>query len=116
MITRKPKSLPGLDCSGPYKVLPPTFAGIKKLVDRVGFDAAAASCAVSYPDTDDASHDMVREFLADLTMMDAVERQTAISEFSAYVEDLKLSFSDPTKKAEPDKEPDKEPENPENKA
>ena len=92
MFTRKPKSVPGLDFSGPCKVLPPTFAGVKKLVERVGFDVAAASCAVSDPDFD-APHDLVREFLSDITLMDAVERQTAIRDFSEYVSDLEKSSS-----------------------
>lgn len=87
MIRRNAKPVPGLDCSGENKVFPPTFCGVKELVHRVGFNAAAAQFSQSDP-VDDASHDIVRDFLSDLNYMDAVERQTAISEFSEFVDSL----------------------------
>lgn len=88
MIRRNAKPVPGIDCSGENKVCPPTFCGVKELVRRVGFDAAAAQVSKPDYDSDDASHDIVRDFLSDLNYMDAVERQTAISEFSEFVDSL----------------------------
>lgn len=97
MFTRKPKHFTGLDHGGPTKVLPPTFGGVKQLVERVG--ESAAKLAYSVPDQvedDDASHDLVRDFLSEIRFMDAVERQTAIREFSDFVSELQNSqFSNP---------------------
>lgn len=92
MFTRKPKHFTGLDHSGPTLVLPPTFGGVKQLVERVG--ESAAKLAYSVPDQvedDDASHDLVRDFLSEIRFMDAVERQTAIREFSDFVSELQNS-------------------------
>lgn len=112
MIRRNAKPVPGLDCSGENKVCPPTFCGVKELVRRVGFKGAAAQFVQSEP-VDDASHDIVRDFLSDLNYMDAVERQTAISEFSEFVDSLQKESksrqpSGSAPKSEPQGEPPKE--------
>ena len=88
MIKRKPIHYKGLDHSGPCKVLPPTFLGVRNLVNQVG--QSIAEKMYSQPDDveEDASHDLVREFLNELTYADKVERQTLIQEFSSFVSDL----------------------------
>lgn len=112
MIRRNAKPVPGLDCSGENKVCPPTFCGVKELVRRVGFQGAAAQFVQPEP-VDDASHDIVRDFLSDLNYMDAVERQTAISEFSEFVDSLQKESktrqpAGGAPKSEPQGEPPKE--------
>lgn len=88
MIKRKPTHYVGLDHSGPHKVLPPTFLGVRNLVNQVG--QSMAEKMYSQPDDveEDASHDLVREFLNELTYADKVERQTLIQDFSSMVSDL----------------------------
>lgn len=93
MIRRSKVHFKGLDFSGPCKVLPPTFGGIRQLVERVGEEAARLQFAVSAPDVDDAPHDLVREFLVELRTADKVERQTLINEFGDYIDSLKESVS-----------------------
>lgn len=94
MIYKVPKHYAGLDHSGPCKVLPPTFGGIRQLVDRVGEEAAKASF-ITPPDPDNASTDLVRDFLQELTYSDKVERQTLIRDFSSFVKDLQEKGSKP---------------------
>lgn len=95
MFTRKKAHFAGLDCSGPNKVLSPTFCGVNELVRRVGESAAFAQ----FPHEqvldaeDDAPKDLVRDLLSDLPYMDAVERQTAIREFSEFVNNLQFEKS-----------------------
>lgn len=88
MIKRKPTHYTGLDHSGPCKVLPPTFLGVRNLVNQVG--QSMAEKMYSQPDDveDDESKDLVREFLSELTYADKVERQTLIQDFSSMVADL----------------------------
>lgn len=93
MIRRSKVHFKGLDFSGPCKVLPPTFGGIRQLVERVGEDVARMQFAVSAPDVDDAPHDLVREFLVELRTADKVERQTLINDFGDYIDSLKESIS-----------------------
>lgn len=98
MFTRKQIHFKGLDCSGPNKVLPPTFCGVKELVRRVGESAAFAQFAheSEIVAEDDAPKDLVRDLLNDLPYMDAVERQTAIREFSEFVNNLQFENSQPS--------------------
>lgn len=79
----------GIDAKGPNKVLPPTFEGIKNLVQRVGEDFAKSQFA-SEPESPEANlpKDTLRDFLNELQFADNVERQTLIREFSDYVNDL----------------------------
>lgn len=103
MFYKVKKHTVGLDHSGPCKVLPPTFGGVKQLVERLGEDAAKAQF-VTPPDVDDASTDIVRDFLQELTYSDKVERQTLINDFNSYIKDLKVSssaFSNKSKSVEP---------------
>lgn len=97
MFTRKKAHFAGLDCSGPNKVLPPTFCGVKELVRRVGESAAFAQFAhePEMEAEDDSPKDLVRDLLSDLPYMDAVERQTAIREFSEFVNNLQFENSQP---------------------
>lgn len=88
MIKRKPVHYKGLDHSGPCKVLPPTFMGVRNLVNQVGESMAQKMYAHDDDLEEDASHDLVRDFLQDLTYADKVERQTLIQEFSSFVSDL----------------------------
>lgn len=90
MFYKVKKHTVGLDHSGPCKVLPPTFGGVKQLVERLGEDAAKAQF-ITPPDFDDASTDLVRDFLQELTYSDKVERQTLINDFNSYIKDLKSS-------------------------
>lgn len=94
MFYKSNRHFDGLDHSGPCMVLPPTFGGIRQLVERVGESAAKLAYPVT-PPVDDASHDLVRDFLQDLTYADKVERQTLIREFSTMVKDLSDSASTP---------------------
>ena len=95
MFTRNKAHFEGLDCSGPNKVLPPTFCGVKELVRRVGESSAFAQFAhePEFEAEDDAPKDLVRDLLSDLPYMDAVERQTAIREFSEFVNNLNFENS-----------------------
>ena len=87
----------GLDCSGPCKVLPPTFEGVKALVARVGEDMARAQCALGMDSDDDdtPSQGLVRDFLYDFQQADKVERQTLVREFEEYVGQLEKSVNTP---------------------
>lgn len=115
MIRRKKIHFKGLDFSGPCKVLPPTFGGIRQLVERVGEDVARMQFAVSAPDVDDAPHDLVREFLVELRTADKVERQTLINEFGDYIDSLRASALSPLEKEPaPEPAPEPQPEIPEN--
>lgn len=91
MFYKVKKHTVGLDHSGPCKVLPPTFGGVRQLVERVGEEVAKAQF-VTPPDVDDASTDLVRDFLQDLTYSDKVERQTLINDFNSYIKDLQNSI------------------------
>lgn len=88
MIKRKPIHFTGLDHSGPCKVLPPTFQGVKSLVNQVGENMAKAMYSKPDDVEDDASKDLVRDFLEELTYADKVERQTLVQEFSDFVCEL----------------------------
>lgn len=95
-VTIKPKGLRiynGLDCSGETKVLPPTFKGIKDLVNRVGeFNAKAMFPQEdSRVSPDDEQKDIVRDFLQEYQLADKVERQTLINEFNSYIDSININ-------------------------
>lgn len=93
MFTRNPKHYKGLDHSGECKVLPPTFNGVRNLVERVGQDMAEQMYSQKDDIEEDASRDIVRDFLSELRYADKVERQTLINDFRDYVSDLKAASS-----------------------
>lgn len=97
----------GLDCSGPCKVLPPTFEGVKALVARVGEDMARAQCALGMDsdDEDTPSQGLVRDFLYDFQQADKVERQTLVNEFEDYVKALEAKSKESTPEPVPNPEP-----------
>lgn len=96
----------GLDCSGPNKVLPPTFEGIRALVDKVGEPAAFVAFSSSPVDEDVPIEKQVFEdFLADYNLAsDKVERLTLLDEFRHYLSDVEESLQNPTPPAAPAKE------------
>lgn len=109
----------GLDCSGPNHVMPPTFEGVKNLVERVGLAGAiAASVGEEEPETQET--DMFDEFMTELRYCDKVDRIQITREFKEYVgslEDQLMKLKpepelEPTEDPEPTKEPEltKEPE------
>lgn len=94
MFRKKPIHYVGLDCSGPSKVLPPTFEGIQSLVKRVGeSQAMALYSADSHDET--PSEGIVRDFLAEYKTADKVERQTLVREFEDFVADLEAKSKEP---------------------
>lgn len=90
--SKKKPSYKGLDCSGEYVVMPPTFCGISELIRRAGSETAAAAL---YPDSnkDFEGEDVVRDFLQELEFTDKVERQGLIEEFADYVKSLEEQMS-----------------------
>ena len=109
---RGKREFKGLDCSGPNHVMPPTFEGVKKLVDRVGYAGAiAASAGEDEPESQEA--DMFDEFMTELRFCDKVDRIQITREFKEYVGSLedfaKKSGSKPEPKTEPKPEPKLEP-------
>lgn len=94
MFYKVKKHYSGLDHSGPCMVLPPTFGGVRQLVDRVG-EVAAKAQFITPPDPDDASNDLVRDFLQELTYADKVERQTLINDFNSMIKDLSKQSKKP---------------------
>lgn len=110
MFTRKPKHFTGLDHSGECKVLPPTFLGVRNLVERVGQDMAEQMYSQKDDIEEDASRDIVRDFLSELRYADKVERQTLINDFRDYVSDLQAASSPaPEAKEEPEEKVKPEP-------
>lgn len=112
MFTRKPKHFIGLDHSGECKVLPPTFLGVRNLVERVGQDMAEQMYSQKDDIEEDASRDIVRDFLSELRYADKVERQTLINDFRDYVSGLQAGSSsspDPEAKEEPEEKAKPEP-------
>lgn len=113
MFTRNPKHFKGLDHSGECKVLPPTFQGVRNLVERVGVDMAHQMYSQKDDIEEDASRDIVRDFLSELRYADKVERQTLINEFRDFVSDLKAaSPSSPAPEAKEETEERVKPESP----
>lgn len=103
----------GLDCSGKSQVLPPTFEGIRSLVNKVGEDAAYAAFPNSFePETTTIEEDIVLDFVDDLNhASDKVERLTLLEEFSGYLDQVKASMeSSPASEAPPATEDAKKPE------
>ena len=94
MLRKKPIHFEGLDCSGPSKVLPPTFEGIKSLVNRVGESQAMALYSVDSHD-ETPSEGLVRDFLAEYKTADKVERQTLVREFENFVAELEAKSKEP---------------------
>ena len=105
------RSYSGLDCSGPNRVLPPTFEGVRKLVDRVGEQAAALTFS-NPPVTDEPNFEegIFLDFLDDFNnASDKVERLTLLREFNQYLDGVKQDLETPPE-PEPELEPEKSPE------
>lgn len=109
MLRKKPIHFEGLDCSGPSKVLPPTFEGIKSLVKRVGESQAMALYSVESHD-ETPSEGIVRDFLAEYKTADKVERQTLVRDFEDFVADLEARSLETRSKEPAGEEPSPEPE------
>lgn len=106
MNLRKHLSYKGLDCSGEYKVLPPTFQGIRSLVERAGGNEDAVAAAFPPLDfVDDKEHSLVGEFVTELQNCDKVERIELVRQFDSYVKDLRESSKKPSGK-DPEKDPE----------
>lgn len=99
MNLRKHLSYKGLDCSGEYKVLPPTFQGIRSLVQRAGGNEDAVAAAFPPLDfVDDKEHSLVGEFVTELQNCDKVERIELVRQFDSYVKELRESSDDKGKR------------------
>lgn len=92
MFYRKPRSYKGLDHSeAESKVLPPTFAGVKSLVSKLGSEDAVLA---TYPvhSLDGPEGELFQEFLSAFETADKVERQTLYAEFKDYLNSIKESI------------------------
>lgn len=101
MNYRKKLSYKGIKCSGETKVLPPTFQGIKALVNRAGGNEDVVSA--TFPPlkfVDDQEHSLVAEFVTELQNCDKIERVDLVRQFDQYVKDLRK---------QPEKQPEKQP-------
>lgn len=91
MFYRKPRSYKGLDCSeAETKVLPPTFAGVKSLVAKLGSEAAVLS-AFPVHSLDGPEGELFQDFLIEFQSADKVERETLFAGFKDYLDRLKQS-------------------------
>lgn len=104
----------GLDCSGKSMVLPPTFEGIRALVDKVGETAAIAAFPNGQePEKTTIEEDIVLDFVDDLNhASDKVERLTLLEEFSGYLDQVRESLENPEPEPKPEPEPEPQPEIP----
>ena len=94
MFYRKPRTYKGLDHSeAGSKVLPPTFAGVKALVSKLGSEDAVLA---AYPvhSLDGPEGEIFQEFLEDFQNLDKVERKTLFADFQKYLIALKGSLSE----------------------
>lgn len=92
MNYRKKLSYKGIDCSGECKVLPPTFQGIKALVERAGGNEDVVSDTFPPLDfVDDQEHSLVGEFVNELQGCDKIERVELVRQFDSYVKELGAS-------------------------
>lgn len=93
----------GLDCSGKSQVLPPTFEGIRALVNKVGETAAyAAFPNPQEPENSTIEEDIVLDFVDDLNhASDKVERLTLLEEFSSYLDQVRDSLENPPAPEDP---------------
>lgn len=101
MFYRKPRTYKGLDHSeAETKVLPPTFAGVKSLVAKLGSPEAALA---AYPvkSLDGPEGEIFQEFLEDFENMDKVERETLFADFKDYLNYLRQSISKPKTQGAP---------------
>lgn len=92
MLFKKPKHYVGLDChSDKVHVLPPTFQGVRALVNQVGEAAAVAAFPQREDEENSVEKSIVEQFIDELKYADKVERQTLVRDFQSYLDSLKAS-------------------------